>query len=626
MKKKSRKVKILLVQITNKNYGDNVIADCTRYLIKKAFSENKNADCEIYDYSFSSDDPYQVKYVDYVVFDGGAFLKFKIDVYYHRLAEIVKEAQKWGVPVFFNAIGVEEYDENDERCLELKSAINMPCVKAITVRDDFETLKANYITNKNIRLKKVTDPAVWVSTISAEKKQINPYLKENCGFVGLGIARDKLFTDHDIPSVDREYLLTMWRNTALGLEKRGYKWKIFTNGLDGDEEFAQDVLDFIGHGEKCPQPKDGADLVQLISSFKGIIATRMHSNIIAYSFGVPSVGMVWNIKVKIWGQKIGYPERFLSIDDLSAENLVKAYEKAQKSGCRKVKRSQKYKTYNELKRFFLKRYEPVSLRSETMNFKKYMIAVGLGSMQFKYKASNSVDAFKNSVKCGYKSFEADVRFTSDKKLVCINGWTDINYNKLGLPAGDFSKDGIPYDKFIKCKYFDQFSTMDFDTLLSEIKKLPEEKRDVLIVDIGKPNDEMKEELFKAVFNALENSGLPDDMFIIRLQRKRDIVALRELGCKYELMYSLPVIGNELLADEEYKKTVAYCRKQKINMLYVTVDVYNREFAQLLRDNSIKACVFGCTRVEDVVNSVKYGARYVGGYYYGPGYINKLAKQ
>ena len=69
-------------------------------------------------------------------------------------------------------------------------------------------------------------------------------------------------------------------------------------------------------------------MVNIISGFKGIIATRLHSNIIAYSLQVPAIGLVWNNKLKMFGQNIGYPERFIEVENFDEKNIVDKMEKA----------------------------------------------------------------------------------------------------------------------------------------------------------------------------------------------------------------------------------------------------------------------------------------------------------
>ena len=75
--KQNRKVKILLARIVNKNLGDAVIADCARYLIRKALPKNSEEHYEIIDYAMHTRDIAQVKFADAVVFSGVGIIKFR---------------------------------------------------------------------------------------------------------------------------------------------------------------------------------------------------------------------------------------------------------------------------------------------------------------------------------------------------------------------------------------------------------------------------------------------------------------------------------------------------------------------------------------------------------------------
>ena len=152
-------IRILLVQSSSANLGDPVIADNVRYLVQKILSSCKE-ETEILDYYIGKEDIYQIYFADMIIFVGGGIIKYKQENFYYRVSDIIEEADKYHIPVFLNAVGVEDYDDTDERCLQLKRAINLPCVQAITVRDDLQTLKSRWITNPRIKTASVFDPAV----------------------------------------------------------------------------------------------------------------------------------------------------------------------------------------------------------------------------------------------------------------------------------------------------------------------------------------------------------------------------------------------------------------------------------------------------------------------------------
>nr|WP_300902252.1 polysaccharide pyruvyl transferase family protein [uncultured Acetatifactor sp.] len=94
----------------------------------------------------------------------------------------------------------------------------------------------------------------------------------------------------------------------------GATWKIFTNGAPYDEEIVDRLLNDLGiHDKKnklvLPRAMDAESLVNNITSFEKIISFRLHSHIIAASFGIPSYGFAWDSKVREFFSKLDAPQR-----------------------------------------------------------------------------------------------------------------------------------------------------------------------------------------------------------------------------------------------------------------------------------------------------------------------------
>ena len=85
-------------------------------------------------------------------------------------------------------------------------------------------------------------------------------------------------------------------------------------------------------------PENAQELINTISKFKGIIAGRLHANIIGYSLGIPSIGIVWNNKCKLWGETIGYPERFFEINKFIPQKIVNQCLQSIEEGYQKTNR------------------------------------------------------------------------------------------------------------------------------------------------------------------------------------------------------------------------------------------------------------------------------------------------
>ncbi len=261
----------------------------------------------------------KLKNVDVIVFAGGGLIKFHQQEFYLTINEITKFANKNHIPVLFTAVGVEGYDENDNRCLILKKAINRSCVKAISIRDDIDTFK-KYLT-RDIPTFLVADSALYCPETYKVKKE-----KES-NTIGIGVIRPEIFQNY-LYHVDEETLLKMYGETALKLKKKGYSVKFFTNGAIRDQKFILKIKEYMKADDSFDEmieerPKNSLKLVENISKYKIVVGTRLHSNIIAYSLGIPVVGIVWNNKQILFGKLNKIDKYYITKENFNSNYLVK---------------------------------------------------------------------------------------------------------------------------------------------------------------------------------------------------------------------------------------------------------------------------------------------------------------
>ena len=611
-------IKILLVQITNKNYGDSVIADNTRYLLHKAIPRVSPYAYEIFDYAVNTEDLAQIAYVDAVVFAGGGLVKFRQEMLYRQVSELIMEAQNQGVPVFLNAVGVEGFDAADPRCQQLQTALNQPCVKMISVRDDIACLKAHYLRGSSIRVREVFDPAVW----SQKTYGISRPAGQKMGYIGLGVARETLFTDYGTPEVDAAYLLEFWKEVAEQLEQNGYRWKIFTNGLDKDEAFAGQVLAAIGHGEKLPQVRNAKELVEEIARMDGMIACRMHANIIAYSLGIASIGLVWNDKMKFWGQKSGCSARYLSYPDLKADTVVRALQQALREKPKKPSWWNRRSTYREIRRFVRVCCKPRPKETPDFAVADHLVATALGGCAFKYKNMNTVAMLNDSVQKGYRYLELDVRFSSDEILLCVNGWGKGTLRALGQ---DESRGALDAQTFAACRYYGCFKTDTFAQMLEAFAPLAQnDDMLTLILDVGKPQRDVQERYFVQLVQLLRQYHIPEKQILVRLQRESDVRLLDEQGYACGKIYYLsPELAQKETTDAQYRKVVRFCRKNKIKYISMSDQAWSKAVQEKLTEDGLEALVLSYSKVGDILYAWEHGAGLTGSYYYDAAYIRRL---
>lgn len=566
--------RILLVRIVNRNLGDAVIGDTTRFLIQKAL-RSLGRRAVILDYDIASKDRSPIRYADCVVFAGGGILKYRYEHFYHYIAEILQEADRAGVPVMFNAVGMEGWDIENPNCRELQDALRLPCVKVVSCRDDEQLLHQTYLADSSAASMSVFDPAVWTAKAYSDIA----YTPQK-DVVGLGIARYKLFADNGIPEVDHDVLLRFWQGVIAELEKRDIKWTVFTNGLASDEDFALEVLCSVGHGNMVGRPAEGWELARTIHSFRGIIACRLHSNIIAYSYGIPGVGLVWNEKLAMWGQKIGHPERFLRPEQFIPATAVDTLEQAfreENQGPSKEEYNSGYrvlrgflKTCGRHKKRASAAFLSASLRPHVIptaplpsSVRPHLIAAALGGSDLQFNKINTVDTLKTSLEQGFRMLETDVRLSADGEPVLVNGWNETTYRRLaqppvpgsqpegaptnpGAPAnpGAPTYPAMPLGAFCAARYYNTWHTATFEDLAWAMADLPQyfrpgRPRARVLLDVGRPRTADLRTMLKRIGTILAEADIPQTLFLIRLQTEKDVGVFQKSGLDMEIVYHLP---------------------------------------------------------------------------------------
>lgn len=332
---------LLLTNRDSDNVGDQVIEACDIALIKAAVKNLNIPDEEVKINSraagmiskkyLASRDPELLKSAeksiqscDLIVFGGAPLFNYLYQPFYERTAVTLELAQKYNKPVIFSAIGIEGYDEDNAKCQRLKKTLNFDCVKQITTRDDFESL-TKYKENPNLVIDKVSDPAVFASRVFSnyvvDKKDTD---KKK---IGIFILRANGFKDNKI-NFSREDAVRLWKGLIEELENRGYDYELLTSGHFGDEAF----LDYLirNHGvnaDKCAFNINSPEiLLQKMSSYDAVVSCRLHPSIISYSFDFPSLGIVWNYKVKYFYKSINHADRVLEVEHLTPELVVNKVE------------------------------------------------------------------------------------------------------------------------------------------------------------------------------------------------------------------------------------------------------------------------------------------------------------
>lgn len=291
--------------------------------------------------------------INALIFSGGGLIKIGRENLDVCIISAIEVAEKFNIPIYFNAVGVERYKIDGYRFKKLKRALNSVNIKHISTRDDIEFLKEEIIYNKNIKISQVADSAFWSDEAYFDYIKTNKITNEK-ELIGLNIARHEIFKDYGF--VFPKYKqLDFWVELYEGIKEQDLDVILYTNGNYDDNEFLYEIADGLKDRNKDVKifiPNNHYDLIRFTSNLSKIIATRMHASIIAYSLNVPSLGVIWNDKIAFFAEMIGYEGRYYRPNELNVNKILKVLNKIEyNSSDQQLKEELRFKTYKELKHF-----------------------------------------------------------------------------------------------------------------------------------------------------------------------------------------------------------------------------------------------------------------------------------
>ncbi len=326
---------LVLGRIQATNYGDVVIADCCAHILNRIIdSENKGffKFKKIPHVKLANVNKLQKKIVksnvtnfDKIVFPGGGINSMKVTD--ALLARLDTGRQLW---YYFNAIGIHPERHYEKLAVNIETILNDGRVRQVTTRGDLSMAKEYITAQKPYPIEWIVDPAIWTNEVYGIEK------KPDSDLIGIGPIRPEIFNEQD-KSVSVDEVFSMYEKLLAEADKRGYHWKLFCNGTEPDFAFAQELLQRFGYNEAehlVRKPENARQLVEDIAEFKGVIAARFHANIISTSLSIPSVALVWNVKMRGFSELIGCQDRYIEGMDklLDADFLLDKLEAAMKEG------------------------------------------------------------------------------------------------------------------------------------------------------------------------------------------------------------------------------------------------------------------------------------------------------
>ena len=300
-----------------------------------------------------------------------------------KISALVKFAASRNYKIVFNACGVSKDWSWLARKL-FQKALSNPNITSISVRDEqsLQNLKKHVGKSLKVPPTLTVDPAVW------SKDVYNKQLVTKTNNIGLGVAHPlelaRMAENPEDFSVNK--IAQFWCDIASKISKSGNIAEIFTNGSEEDQKFLEVVTkklteQNIKH-KVIERAQTDEELVAQISSFKSIIAHRLHANIIAFALEKPHCGLIWDNKVRAFSKVSAREEFFIDSSKLDANSVYACLENAQKVS----NKSPKLITLKELAMTSLK-----NAVNTTTSDKVYVIRDGMFTLSNGEPASAIVD-------------------------------------------------------------------------------------------------------------------------------------------------------------------------------------------------------------------------------------------
>lgn len=228
--------------------------------------------------------------------------------------------------------------------------------------------------------------------------------------------------------------------------------------------------------------------------------------------------------------------------------------------------------------------------------------------------TNSLEAFNNSYKQGYRFYEVDLTLTKNNEVVCFHGYNKDIYKKFGIKTKKFS-----YEDFINGNIFTnatvKFTPLDLKDFI-KIMKQNKNIRVLLHIQSKKSKKTTAKVLDKIIKEAGENTEIFDRIFVgVNFIGEIDEIKKRKQFKNYE--YYIRIKEKRPTQYSNIEDIISYMKQNNIGFSSVAYDVFikNREEALIelkkLKENNITVFVFTVNNVFDILKLKLYGVDAIG---------------
>ena len=319
----AKTLRLVIASFVDDNFGDNLIRISFQGLLEVALANHGLTpdDYEVVPMPLKNVDEQLLESADAILFAGGGLFGLSYLNFYTYLEQITAIADSRGIPVLFSSMGMNNMDAADDSFDAIAEILRKSCVKAVAVRENLPLFQG-LVRGLPFEVPQVADPAVWTKYLYG-MTDVTPN-----GTLGVNVVRGGLFAANKRNwglTAEMKYLAEL---VELAVAE-GMSAQFYTNGSLGDNN----TLRFFAREYDVPAdrvtfPQTTREVVDAIASRSAVASIRMHSSIIAYSFGIPTVALEWNDKLPHFYSAIGHPERVIPFGEWSGERSFEVLRKA----------------------------------------------------------------------------------------------------------------------------------------------------------------------------------------------------------------------------------------------------------------------------------------------------------
>lgn len=251
--------------------------------------------------------------IDAIIFVGGQLF---MDYFTPAIYELSKVANKAGIAVIFNACGVGAMSHQSVR--QLKKALGLPCVRAVSIRDGDVSQVSDIFSSCRLKPDVVTDPVVELADYVTTNFSRPKHQKLGINIMSPWVS----WRDH--PEEGNAYTKQLLRNILAFCKDHSISWEIYSNGGSDDNGYISGMCQQMNIDPKhiADFPHNPDDLVRCIAGYSHIIGFRMHTHIIAHALGIPTIGFLWDEKLRHYAERTHQVSQFLYMKESVSANIA----------------------------------------------------------------------------------------------------------------------------------------------------------------------------------------------------------------------------------------------------------------------------------------------------------------